>query len=76
MENLAVYFRINGDIVILKYSDSRDIEIEDVVNATDYVTEWAQSRNLDINDLSNDDIELLKIELFGFGRIQSLPTNR
>jgi hypothetical protein len=76
MENLAVYFRINGDIVILKYSDSRDIEIEDVVNATDYVTEWAQSRNLDINNLSNDDIDLLKIELFGFGRIQSLPMNR
>ena len=77
MQFKVCYFRTANDIIILNInSDEIDFEMEDVLNATNFVAEWSKNRNLDINNLSQDDIELLKFELFGFNIANNIKKER
>jgi hypothetical protein len=77
MQFKVCYFRTTNDIIILNInSDETYLELEDVLNATDFVSEWSKNRNLDINNLSQDDIELLKFELFGFNIVNNIRKDR
>jgi hypothetical protein len=69
MKNFNVFFRIKNDIIILKLDESLD-DIEKTINVTKLVEKWAIDRNTTIDNLTDDDIELLKIELFCFGGIE------
>lgn len=68
MKNFNVFFRIKNDIIILKAGDIFDID--KTINVTKFVEKWAEDRNMTIDNLTDDDIELLKIELFCFGGIE------
>ncbi len=69
MKKMIVFFRTSDDIVIL-YNNVDEYQVlydgETILNVTEYVSEWASNRDLDINNLSQEDLEHLKAELILF----------
>jgi hypothetical protein len=74
MKKMIVFFRTTDDIVIL-YNNidiNKEFYSRTMHNVTEYVSEWAKNRDLDINNLSQEDLEHLKSELILFKGINKI----